>query len=95
MSYVFTLLEEMRKAELLPYVTRLDCEQKYSTAVELNGNCRIEVGKVSAIPSKLELAQEILVRKGLSEGECVVLDVSDLQKSTYRVLNAVEFLSVN
>lgn len=93
MSYVFALLEEMRKAELLPYVTLLDCEQKYSNAVELNGNCRIEVGKVSAIPSKLELAQEILVRKGLLEGQCVVLDVSDLQKSTYRVLDPIDFAS--
>lgn len=95
MSYIFMLLEEMREAELLPYVTLLDCEQKYSNAVELNGNCRIEVGKVSAIPSKLELAQEILVRKGLLEGQCVVLDVSDLQKSTYRVLDPIDFASTN
>ena len=95
MGYIFDLVEEMRKAELLPYVTLLDCARKYSNAVELNGNCRIEVGKVSQIPSKLELAQSILVSKGLAEGQCVVLDVSDLQKSTYRVIDPLEFLSLN
>ena len=93
MGYVFDLIEELKKAELLPYVTRLDCAQKYNNAVELNSNCRIEIGKVSKIPSKLELAQSILVSKGLAEGQCVVLDVSDLQKSTYRVMSLSDFLS--
>jgi len=94
MSYVFTLLEEMKTAELLPYVTLLDCEQKYENAIELNGNCRIEIGKVSDIPSKLELAQQILVNKGLAEGQCVVLNVSDMSKSTYRLLSQTDFLTI-
>ncbi len=94
MGYVFSLVNEMKRAELLPYVTLLDCEQKYQNAIELNNNCRIEVGKISDIPSKLELAQQILVSKGLGEGQCVVLDVSDMKKSTYRLISQADFLTV-
>ncbi len=95
MSYIFSLMEEMEKAGLLPYVTLLDCEQKFGNAVELNSNCRIVLGKVSSISSKLELAQQILVRKGMGDGQCVVLDVSDLSKSTYRLLDHEEFLNLS
>ena len=94
MGYVFSLVSEMRRAELLPYVTLLDCEQKYQNAIELNNNCRIEIGKISDIPSKLELAQQIMVKKGLGEGQCVVLDVSDMTKSTYRILSKADFLTM-
>ena len=93
MGYVFELIGLLDRAQVLPHVTLLDCSRKYDCAVELNGNCRIEFGKVENVYAKLELAQEILVDRGVGENQCVVVNVSDPKKSTYRVLNEADFLS--
>lgn len=91
MDYIHTLAESLEENGLLPYVTSMDCSRKYDVSFVLNDSFRLQVGKVSDMDAKLQLADRILAQKQGDGAAYVTLDVSNLQKSTYRVLSAEEF----
>lgn len=91
-GYVQTLLDTVCGEGLAPHTTLLDCRGRYDSAIVLGGVCRIEVGSVRDLAAKLQLAQGIVVSKGVSEGQYVVVDVSDPAAATYRILSSAELL---
>ncbi|MBQ9131088.1 MAG: FtsQ-type POTRA domain-containing protein [Clostridia bacterium] len=94
MDYIHALADSLDKNGLLPYVTSVDCSQKYNVSFVLNDTFRLQVGKVSDMDAKLQLADRILAEKQSNGAAYVTLDVSNLQKSTYRVLDAEEFMAI-
>jgi len=93
-DYIATLVNSLDRNGLLPYVTSLDCARKYNVSFVLNDTLRLEVGKVSDMDAKLQLASRIMEEKQTNGAAYVTLDVSNLQKSTYRVLDAEEFMAI-
>ena len=73
----------------------MDCSKKYDVSLVLNDTLRLEVGKVSDIDAKLQLANRIVEEKQESNAAYVTINVSDMQKSTYRVLGGEEFAALN
>lgn len=93
MSYILELRESLEKNGLLAHVTKLDCEKKYGVSVELGGTLRLTLGKVSDLDEKLALAEQILSERRTESVQYVALDVSNLHKSTYRVLSEADFMA--
>lgn len=93
MSYILELRESLEKNGLLAHVTKLDCEKKYGVSVELGGTLRLTLGKVSDLDEKLALAEQILSERRTEGVQYVALDVSNLHKSTYRVLSEADFMA--
>ncbi len=93
MSYIAELRASLEKHGLLAHATKLDCEKKYGVSVELGGTLRLTLGKVSDLDEKLALAEQILSERRTEGVQYVALDVSDLHKSTYRVLSEADFLA--
>ncbi len=87
-SYITDLIDALSAGGRLGDVTLLDCRQKYRVSCVLSEACRIEFGKVDEMADKLTAAEEILARKGGLGSEFAVIDVSDLQKPTYRPVTA-------
>jgi cell division septal protein FtsQ len=94
MEYVNQLADALRENGLLDYVTVADCSQKYNVSFVLNNTLRLEVGKVADMDAKLALAERILQEKQADGSSYVTLDVSNLKKSTYRILSADEFFAL-
>ena len=57
----------------------------------MNRTCRIELGRVSELDTKMALVHEILESKG-GLSDCAVVDVSSTVKPTYRVVSAADLL---
>ena len=93
MDYVNQLADSLRENGLLDYVTVADCSRKYNVSFVLNNTLRLEVGKVADMDAKLALAERILQEKQADGASYVTMDVSNLKKSTYRVLSADEFFA--
>ena len=92
LSYVGTLLDTLETAELLDRVTALDVTSKFRLSYRTEDGCRVDLGKAGELSAKLALAEEIIDRRG--EGDAIV-DVSDLQKPTYRRINEADVLLAN
>ncbi|MBQ7336675.1 MAG: FtsQ-type POTRA domain-containing protein [Clostridia bacterium] len=90
LTYVGTLLDFLKEKELLADVTEVDFSERFSVSYTLQGRCRVELGSVSALDTKLLLVNEILNSKGGIDAAYAVIDVSDTQKPTYRVVDASE-----
>lgn len=93
MSYINELCSALAENGLLEHATKLDCEKKYGVSVELGGTLRLTLGSVKDLQEKLSLAEQILDDRRADGVQYVCLDVSDMQKSTYRVLSEADFLS--
>lgn len=91
MSYVGELLDTLRECGDLDRVTCVDFSQKYTVSYVLEGRCRVVIGKVGDLGTKLALARSILSTKDGSDAYAVV-DVSSTEKPTYRVASASDFL---
>ncbi len=89
MSYVSHLISALDEAGALAEVTSLDCSKKYNVSYVLGGSARVELGRVGDMQAKLNLVNTILARKADADA-CSVVDVSNLQKPTYRVVGANE-----
>lgn len=93
MSYISILRNTLSENGLLAHTTKLDCAKKYNVSVELGGTLRLTLGKVSDLTAKLNLAERILEERK-TDGACYIsLDVSDMQKSTYRIMSEADFLA--
>ncbi len=83
-TYCSEMVALLSSTGLAPYVTELDCEQKYDTSFVLGNSCRIEFGKADDISRKLQLAQRVLLEIGVEDGFFATVNVSNPQKPTYR-----------
>lgn len=92
LSYVGELLDALDHKGLLPTVSHLDVSGKYSVSYVMNGSCRVNVGRVDDMEEKLEAVQTILEMKGDLGGMSAVVDVSDLEKPTFRPIGGSEAL---
>ena len=91
-SYITELIDTLQERGILSSVSSLDFSKKYSVSYVLLNRCRVELGKVSQMDTKLAIVEQILTQKGGADAAMSVVDVSDLQKPTYRVLGGSEVL---
>lgn len=91
LTYVNELLGQLESMELLASVSSVDCSAKYGVSYVIDGKCRIRVGRVDDMEEKLAIANEILRIKGEVNG-AVIVDVSNMKKPTFRLLDASEVL---
>jgi cell division protein FtsQ len=92
LSYITELIDALDAWGVLPSVTYLDFSKKFSVSYVMQDTCRVELGKVSDMTAKLTMVDEILTRRGGVDADCAVVDVSNLQKPTYRVISAGDVL---
>lgn len=93
LGYIGTLWKALDEKGIYNSVTEIDAAKKYSVAYIVGDGCRVELGKVDDMDMKLSLVDEILSRKGETDRAGAVINVSDLQKPTYRVIGDSEVLS--
>ena len=92
LTYLTNLLDILNELGTIASVTSMDVSKKYSVSYVLSESCRIELGSVSRMDGKLTMIDAILERKGGATAALSVIDVTDLQKPTYRVLSSSEML---
>lgn len=92
LSYITDLLDTLETAGILEGVTALDVSSRFHLAYETETGCRVELGKAGELSSKLELVEVILDKRGATDA---VVDVSDVQKPTYRRLDSADLLLSN
>ncbi len=92
LSYITELIDGLESAGMLSKVSSLDFSQKYSVSYVMENSCRVEFGKVCDTTAKLALVEQILSAKGETMAPLSVIDVSDMQKPTYRPLSSFETL---
>lgn len=85
-AYITDLLDALQENDILTSVSYLDFSKKYNVSYVLLDSCRVELGKVSQMDTKLAVVEQILEQKGGAQAAVSVVDVSNLQKPTYRVL---------
>ena len=91
MDYVGELLDSLNEKGILEDVTFVDFSKKFQVSYVMNGNCRVELGMVGDLDTKLMLVGEILSARG-NAGEYAIVNVSSTEKPTYRLGNASDFL---
>lgn len=92
LSYITDLLDTLEKAEILDSVTALDVSSRFHLSYETENGCRVELGKAGELSSKLELVEVILDKRSATDA---VVDVSNVQKPTYRRLDSADVLLSN
>ena len=92
LSYVNDLCNALKERGLTESVTAIDCSKKYSISYVFNGNCRVELGSADKLSMKLTMVDTILSKKGEGKNGAFVVNVSDLEKPTYRLISEAEFL---
>lgn len=91
MDYVGELLDTLNEKGILEDVTFVDFSKKFQVSYVMNGNCRVELGKVGDLDTKLMLVKEILATKAENEVYAIV-NVSSTDKPTYRLGSESDFL---
>lgn len=92
LTYVTDLLDALAEDGRIERVTSIDFSKKYGVSFVLDGRCRVKLGRVGSLDSKLAVMDEILSMKGESTEIFSLIDVSNLQKPTYRVLSSSDLL---
>lgn len=90
MSYVQQLILAIREEGRLSEVTVIDFSKKYNVSYVLSNACRVQLGSVSDVSAKLEMAEQILSVKAWTQDTPAVVDVSNLKKPTFRALSVGE-----
>ena len=91
-SYITTLLDTLEKRGVLENLTALDVSSKFNVSYETGENCLVELGRVERMDTKLGLVNEILCRRVASGAGYSVVNVTDTQKPTYRLLDSADVL---
>ena len=82
-SYIRDAVRALGEMGITERVDLLDLSEKFNVSYVIDGTYRVVIGKVSDLPEKQALAEQIIATRGKA-GECAVIDVSDLSRSTYR-----------
>ncbi len=95
-AYINTLYDTLKEKELLSQVTHIDYSERFALSYVLDDRIRVELGSMDSLEKKLDKACEMLEKKqegGTDLNEVfAVLDVSDLQKSTWREVQSLNEL---
>ncbi len=91
-SYISELISYLDTEDVFSKLTEIDVEKKYDISYVLDDSCRITVGKIDNLAIKHQMAERILLEKGENAALWAVVDVTDLQKPTYRALTSAELL---
>lgn len=91
LSYISTLLEELRATELPGDLTRVDVSGRFSVYLVLDARYRVKLGRVTQIPLKLQLCGEILKKEAEKGDAYAEIDLSDPDAATYRALSEADF----
>ncbi len=94
LSYAKEMMSFLDESGVGSRVSLIDASEKFGVSCLVDGSYRVIFGKVSDLGTKMEIADEILVKKqGIDP--YAVIDVSDLKKTIYRPVGASEFLMAN
>ncbi len=91
-SYITEIMGALNERDELSDVTLLDCSRRYGISYILGNSRRICIGSMQNLEIKLRLSDEILQTNGDSSASLCVVDVSDLQKPSYRTVSDLEML---
>lgn len=91
LSYIATLLEELRGTDLPGELTRVDVSGRFSVFLILDAKYRVKLGRVTEIPLKLQLCGEILKKEAGKGDAYAEIDLSDPDAATYRSLSEADF----
>lgn len=91
-SYITELTELLDREGLLSHVTYMDVSEKFHISYVLDGQIRVVLGKLADVELKLEMTAEILNARFESEAPYVIVDVSDLKRTTYRAMQSPDQL---
>ena len=94
LSYIGDLLDALARADVLSSVSFLNLASKYHVSYVMNQSCRVNLGRVTDLEDKLATVRGILEMKGDLGGLGAVVDVTDLEKPTFRPLGESELLLV-
>ncbi len=83
LSYIKTLTKALEEKGLMASVSSMDVSDRFHLSYTLNGKCRVELGDMTALETKIELAEQAIAANGGSDKNGTV-DVSDAKKATYR-----------
>ncbi len=83
LSYIRTLTQALETKGILDSVSSMDVSDRFSLSYTLNGKCSVELGDMSNLEVKLELAEKAIAEKGGAE-QIGTFDVSDAKKASYR-----------
>ena len=83
-SYIGALMRILAEEGLSERITSMDFSQKYGVSYVLDGCAEIKIGSVERMETKLRLVDEIVARQGDSIAERYVIDVSDIDRPSYR-----------
>lgn len=87
LSYVGTVLDTLEASEQRARITEVNLRSKFNVSYVLGDSCRVVLGKMGAMETKLLLADGILERRNPTAEIASVVDVSDVSKCTYRQIN--------
>lgn len=82
--YVWTFREKVESSALAGHITGMELGDKYDLYLVYDGHVKIRFGSMDELDRKISQAIEVLERELDGERALAVLDVSDIQKSTYR-----------
>lgn len=91
-SYIRELISYLDAKDLFSKLSEINVEKKYNISYVLSDSCRITVGKINDLAIKHQTAEKILQEKGENAALWAIVDVTDLQKPTYRALTSAELL---
>lgn len=83
LSYIKVLTSALAEKGLLESVTSIDASDRFNLSYILNGKCRVEIGDITELETKLTLAEQTVAANGGADKKGTV-DVSDAKKATYR-----------
>ncbi|MBQ9796852.1 MAG: FtsQ-type POTRA domain-containing protein [Clostridia bacterium] len=89
-GYMTSLLGVLEEHALYETVTYVDFSERFSLSFVLEGKCRVEMGKLSEVDTKVRLMKEMLSQKGGAAATYAVVDVSNPEKPTYARVDAEE-----
>ncbi len=89
LSYIADLLDSLETEGVLCNVTLLNVSSRFHLSYETKSRCRVELGKAGELSSKLDLVAAILEKRGENDA---TVDVSNVQKPTYRRADSSELL---
>ncbi len=91
-GYISELTDLLDREGLLSHVTYIDVSEKFHISYVLDGQIRVVLGKLADVELKLEMTAEILSARFEGDAPYVIVDVSDLKRTTYRAMQSPDQL---
>lgn len=92
LSHLSALLDLLEGASLRGEITDVDVRSRFHVSFVMNDSCRVVLGKLDLTEQKLLLVNRILEERDPELAQRSVIDVSDVTKSSFRLLSEGEEL---